>query len=170
MQKATETTPTDRVARIRRMVEEGVDDPDLFSPDFVNHAPWDIAVQRRENNSTATFDPYRVFSDLRVTVEEAAEEGNSVRVRWRMRGKWTGQLPFAPGIEPTGRDVDFTGTHFYRFAGDRIFEKDGEFDVKAAAKELLGGLSITCGSDDCLDVVQALSRSAIAPRGTTGRT
>ncbi len=160
MQNAGEQASPDRVARIRRMLEDGFADPDLFSPAFVNRAPWDLAVQRRVQNTVATFDPYSVFSDLRVSVEDTTEEDDVVVVHWRMRGRWTGPLPFAPGIAPTGREVDFTGTHVYRFAGDKIIEKDGEFDVKAAAQGLLGGLSITCGTDDCLDVVQALSRSA----------
>jgi len=152
------TTPTARIDRIRRLVEEGTDDPDLFSPDFVNRAPWDLATQRHTNNSTTAFRANRVFSDIQMTVEEAFEDGDTVVARWRLRGKWSGPLPFAPGIPPTGRPVEFTGTYFFRFVGDKLVEKDGEFDVKAAAKALLGGLNITCGSDDCVDVVQVLSR------------
>jgi predicted ester cyclase len=160
-----ETVPTsmDRVARIRRMLEEGSDEHDLFSPDFVNRAPWDLAVQRRENSPAAKFDAERVFSDLRMTVEKAEEVEDTVIIHWRMHGKWSGALPFAPGIPPTGKEVEFTGTHVYRFSGNQIVEKDGEFDVKAASKALLGGLNITCGSEDCVDVVQALSRSATVP-------
>jgi predicted ester cyclase len=151
-------TSTDRIDRIRKLVEEGICDPDLFAADFVNRAPWDVATQRYTNDATAAFQGSRVFTDMRVSVEEAFADGDTVVVRWRLRGKWSGPLPFAPSIPPTGRQVEFTGTYFYRFAGNKVVETDGEFDVKAASKALLGGLNITCGSDACVDVVQALSR------------
>jgi predicted ester cyclase len=147
-----------RVDRVRKLIEEGIDDPQLFSPDFVNRTPWDVATRRHTNDESAAFHADRVFSDLQMIVEEAAEDGDRVVVRWRLRGKWTGPLPFAPGIQPTGRPVEFTGTYIYRFIGDTIVEKDGEFDIKAASKALLAGVNITCGSDDCVDVVQSLSR------------
>jgi len=152
-----------RVARIRGMIEQGIEDPDLISPNFVSRAPWDVAVQQFTGNEDAKFDTDRVFSDFRMIVEEAFEDGDRVIVRWRMRGKWTGPLPFAPGIEPSGRDVEFTGSYNYRFIGDKIVEKDGEFDVKAASRALLGGMNITCGSDNCVDVVQVLSGSGSHP-------
>lgn len=147
-----------RVDRVRRLVEEGIADPQLFSPNFVNRTPWDLATRRHTNDEKAAFHANRVFSDMQMIVEEATEDGDTVVVRWRLRGKWSGPLPFAPGIQPTGRSVEFTGTYFYRFVGDMIVEKDGEFDVKAASKALLSGVNITCGSDDCVDVVQSLSR------------
>jgi predicted ester cyclase len=153
----TAPTPT-RAERIRRMIEEGTDDSPLFSPDFVNRTPWDLATRRHTNDEKAAFRADRVFSDMQMIVEEATEDGDTVVIRWRLRGKWTGPLPFAPGIPPTGRLVEFTGTYFYRFVGDMVVEKDGEFDVKAASKALLAGVNITCGSDDCVDVVQSLSR------------
>jgi predicted ester cyclase len=152
------SSTADRVARVRKLVEEGTDDPELFSPDFVNRAPWDLATQRHTNDHNAAFRADRVFSDIEMRVEDAFANGDKVVVRWRLRGKWSGPLPFAPGIPPTGRPVEFTGTYIYRFAGDKIVEKDGEFDLKAASKAILGGLNITCGSDDCVDVVQVLSR------------
>jgi predicted ester cyclase len=149
---------TDRVGRIRRLIEEGADDPDLFAPNFVNRAPWDLATQRHSNDTSAAFHVDQVFSNIQMYVEDAFEDDDRVVVRWRLRGTWSGPLPFAPGIPPSGRPVEFTGTYFYRFVDEKIVEKDGEFDVKAASKALLGGLNITCGSDDCVDVVQVLSR------------
>jgi predicted ester cyclase len=150
---------TARVERVRRLVESGIDDPDLFSPDFVNRAPWDLATQRHTNDAKAAFHASRVFSDIQMTVEQASEDGDTVVVRWKLHGTWSGPLPFAPSIPPTGLPVEFTGTYFYRFEGNKIVEKDGEFDIKAASKAILGGLNITCGSDDCVDVVQVLSRT-----------
>jgi len=149
---------TTRADRIRKLIEEGTDDSHLFSPDFVNRTPWDLATRRHTNDEKAGFHANRVFSDMQMIVEEATEDGDTVVARWRLRGKWTGPLPFAPGITPTGRPVEFTGTFFYRFVGDMVVEKDGEFDIKAASKALLAGVNITCGSDDCVDVVQSLSR------------
>jgi predicted ester cyclase len=157
---------TTRVDRVRKLIEEGIDDPQLFSPDFVNRTPWDLATRRHTNDESAAFHANRVFSDMQMIVEEAAEDGDRVVIRWRLRGKWTGPLPFAPGIPPTGRPVEFTGAYYYRFAGEMIVEKDGEFDIKAASKALLAGVNITCGSDDCVDVVQSLSRRP-APGGAS---
>jgi predicted ester cyclase len=146
----------DRVNRVRRMVE-GADDPDLFSPHFVNRAPWDIATQQHSSDQTAAFRADKVFSDLNITVDEGFAAGDTVVVRWTLRGNWSGPLPFAPTIPPTGNRVEFPGTYIFRFEGDKIVEKTGEFDIKVASKALLGGLNITCGSEECIDVVQVLS-------------
>jgi len=146
----------DRVDRVRRVVE-GAEDPDLFSPNFVNRAPWDIATQHHTGDQTAAFRADEVFSDLNISVNEAFAARDTVVVRWTLRGNWSGPLPFAPTIPPTGNRVEFPGTYIFRFEGDKIVEKTGEFDIKAASKSLLGGLNITCGSEECIDVVQVLS-------------
>jgi hypothetical protein len=49
-----------RVVRIRRMIQENKDDPDLLVPDFLDNAPWNVAVLRRRESAEATFDAGRV--------------------------------------------------------------------------------------------------------------
>ena len=149
--RAPQTAKLDRIARIRRMVKEGVEDRELFAPGFVSHAPWDVAAQLREKRASAELDYDRAFSDLRVTVDDAVEENDTVVVKWRARGKWTGQLPFIPGVQATGRTFEFSGTNIYRFVKGQIVEKHSQLDLIGAV-----GSRHACGSAECIEAVQSI--------------
>ena len=127
---------SDRVARIRRMLEEG-EDSDLFSPNFISNTPWQNAVKRGAlgKEKTGLF-AKRAFSDAKISVVDAIEEGNNVVVRWRLRGKWSQPIG---DVKPTGQPVDVTGINIYRFVGDKIVEEHGQFDSGSFASQAIGG-------------------------------
>ena len=121
-----------RLDRIRQMFE-GKADPSLFSPKYVSHAPWDRVIQhgaKGHEAGKAMFHAEKVFTDLKVSLEEAFEDADKVIVRWRQRGTWVHPIP-GINIKPTGKPMDLAGINIYHFAGDQIVEKFGEFDVGA---------------------------------------
>jgi predicted ester cyclase len=122
-----------RVDRVRKAFE-GESEPGLFSPNYVSHAPWDRLVQKRAKGATeagrAMFRAKKVFADCAVSMDDAAEDGDQVVVRWSLRGTWTHPMP-GIAIKPTGRTIQVAGISIYQFKGDQIVAKYGEFDVAA---------------------------------------
>jgi predicted ester cyclase len=155
MAKAKAQRSNDRVDRIRRALEEN-DEAELYSKDMVSTDALFQGVRRRAKNAAdadrSTFDIRKSFRNLKITVLEAVEDGDRVVVRWRARGKWTNALPFAPTVKPNGKTIDITGFNVYRFVGDKIVEKTGEFDVASAQSQL--GLNPAA----CVEMLQAISR------------
>lgn len=147
-----------RVARVRRAFE-GESDPGLFSPNYVSHAPWDRVVQRGAKGQTeagkAMFRAKKVFTDCQVSMDDAFEDGDKVVVRWRLRGTWTQPIPGIV-IKPTGRPIDLTGISIYRFKGDQIVEKFGEFDVGAFQAEACENVR----AEECKEALAAIGNRA----------
>ncbi|HEV7673713.1 MAG TPA: ester cyclase [Candidatus Angelobacter sp.] len=143
-----EHTPSEkkvtRIERIRRMIEDHVEEPGLHSPHFVSHAPVDIATKRHHKGpeAVAELNLRSVFSGVQLNVIKAVESGNDVIVRWRLRGKWTGALPFAPKLKPNGAAVDFTGINVYHFSGDQVVSKTSEVDVPTFMGQAMAGGAI----------------------------
>jgi predicted ester cyclase len=147
-----------RVERIRKMYA-GEEDPDLFSSRFLSHAPWDLAGHK--SKAAPRRDKFRapgVFSETKITIIKAVEKDNTVVVRWRMRGKWSGPLPFAPDLKPTGKAIDVTGTNTYTFDRDKIVKKTGDIDGFTLAKQMFGGSNISMRGDECVQMLEAVSR------------
>jgi predicted ester cyclase len=134
------------------MIEDNVEDPQLFSPRFVSRAPVDLATQRYLKGHAGTkLNLTSVFSDLRLSVVKAVEHGDEVIIDWRLRGKWTGALPFAPMLKPNGTPVDFTGTYVYHFVGDKIVSKTGLFDTPTLVKQMVVGGGLR--AEECEDAI-----------------
>ncbi|MGA7733634.1 MAG: ester cyclase [Chloroflexia bacterium] len=160
MAKVNREVPMDRVSRIRRRIEEG-GELDLFSPNYVSHEPWHLAARRLKKSpagkptierENVMLRPDSVFSDFRLRVEDAVEQGEEVVVRWRMRGKWS--KPFL-GLKPSNKVVDITGINIYRFIGDKVVESTGEFDLGSiAAQALAAGAT----AESCQAAMNMLSR------------
>jgi|SRR5271170_3006074 len=155
----------DRVSSIRRMIEEG-ERADLFSPYVVSKKPWDLAARREAKAAGratgAKFDPKSRFSDLKISVLDAVEQGDQVIIRWRLRGKWTSSFM---GLRPSGREVDITGVNTYRFVGDKIVETDGEFDAPTFMLQARGPIS----AEECVRAMVEFSRPPeveVSPIGT----
>ncbi|HYP40627.1 MAG TPA: ester cyclase [Chloroflexia bacterium] len=131
----------DRLARLRRNIEEGGEN-DLFSRNYVNNAPWH--QEKLDTNS--------VFSDARISVEDMVDGGDKVVVRWRLRGTWS--KPFR-SIKPTNKPIDVTGINIYRFVGDKIVESTGEFDLAG-----LAGQALDAGAteEQCSEAMQVLTK------------
>jgi predicted ester cyclase len=155
----------DRVALVRRLFEEPeAASEEMFSKDYVSHAPWDLATersawdkpkQRQREGARMLLNHREVFTDVEVTPEDIAEDGDNVILRWRLRGTWTEPLPYAE-IKPNGEPVDFTGVRIYRFDGSQAVEGWGEIDTVTVAEQMLGGRGIACGSAECRSALDGI--------------
>jgi predicted ester cyclase len=128
-----------RAAVLGRMLEqEGGISKTLYAPDAVSHKAWSVAAtperirgDQRDavDERVGAFNLAKLFSDVRVSVEDAFEGDDRVALRWRMRGIHSGDFACACGaVEATGRPVEFSGINIYRFCEDRIVESWGEVD------------------------------------------
>jgi hypothetical protein len=143
----------DRVSRIRRMLEEN-EQSDLYSPNAVSRKPWDLAVKRQAETAAAadkaSFNPARAFRDMKISVEDAIEQGDKVVIRWRLRGTWVGAVG---DIKATGRD--------------KIVEEDGEMDWASFAQQAFGGSSASSAlAQACSNSFDLVSRPPEKFRGS----
>jgi predicted ester cyclase len=124
-------TTTETTARrvLQRMFDEGFatgDDTivdELCSADLVEHQ-FGLAgrgAEAVEHVKAAIRDVYRMAPDLRFTIEDAVESGDTIWVRVRGRGTATGPF-FGP---PSGRPLDFTVIDVARVVDGRIVEHWG---------------------------------------------
>jgi predicted ester cyclase len=128
-----------RAAVLSRMLEQngGVNER-LYARDAISHKAWSVAatperIRGKERDAVeeraGSFDLSKLFSDVKVSVEDAFENDDKVALRWRMRGIHSGDFACACGaVEATGRPVEFSGINIYRFEDDRIVESWGEVD------------------------------------------
>jgi predicted ester cyclase len=116
-------------AVMQRIFEEGFAAGDgsvaaeLCSPDMVDHQFGTAgrgadAIARVQD---AMRDVHGAFPDIRFTIEDAVESGDTIWVRVRGRGTATGPY-FGP---PSGRPVDFTVIDVCRVVDGRIAEHWG---------------------------------------------
>jgi predicted ester cyclase len=124
-------TTTETTARrvLQRMFDEGFatgDDTivdELCSADLVEHQ-FGLAgrgAEAVEHVKAAIRDVHRMAPDLRFTIEDAVESGDTIWVRVRGRGTATGPF-FGP---PSGRPLDFTVIDVARVVDGRIVEHWG---------------------------------------------
>ena len=124
-------TPTETTARrvLQRMFDEGFatgDDTivdELCSADLVEHQ-FGLAgrgAEAVEHVKAAVRDVHRMAPDLRFTIEDTVESGDTIWVRVRGRGTATGPF-FGP---PSGRPLDFTVIDVARVVDGRIVEHWG---------------------------------------------
>jgi hypothetical protein len=131
---------TDRIAQLRQSYQ-GKGNAALAASTFVSHAPWDVAVQHAQGKATAEFDIKKVFSDIDLLIEDVFEKGDLVLVKWRLRGTWSGAVPFAPKAKPSGDRIELSGTDIYRYSGSQIVDKHSQLDLAASARGLACAVS-----------------------------
>jgi steroid delta-isomerase-like uncharacterized protein len=104
---------------------------EIVEPDVVIHSPFQAtgAQVLRELFSRV----HRVFPDLRVTVEDMIEEGDTVVGRHTVTGTHQGEYM---GLPPTGKSVTYNEIIIFRFASGRIAETWGVVDVFSQMKQL----------------------------------
>src|SRR6201994_632594 len=92
--------------------------PELLDAQFGTAGRGADAIARVKD---AMRDVHRAFPDIKFTIEDAVESGDTIWVRVRGQGTATGPY-FGP---PSGRPVDFTVIDVCRVAGGRIVEHWG---------------------------------------------
>ena len=122
---------SDLLLLARRYIDEvwNAHDPaalDAFVADtYVEHNSIPGTPPGREGLRAAVEMTVRAFPDVHVTIELELLSGNWVAQHRRGRGTHLGELM---GVAPTGRIVEWPGTHLMRFESDRIVEHYGVVD------------------------------------------
>ncbi|MEU6841691.1 flavin reductase [Streptomyces sp. NPDC046716] len=142
---------TDRSARLQAAWDaawnHGVVDAlnDLLSPAYLRRRGPAGTEQDRAEFKASISAVREAFPDLRTEIEDLAEDGDRVAVRWHSTGRHTGTFL---GVPPTGRTVEVSGATFARFDGDTVTEEWVTFD----SRQLLESLGIiTTGHAAAID-------------------
>jgi serine phosphatase RsbU (regulator of sigma subunit)/predicted ester cyclase len=102
---------------------------ELLAPDFVNHNPLPGQDPGREGYMRTAAEKHAAFSDIRHTIEYQTTDGDDMVItrhtthRIHDRGA-------SLGIEPTGREWNFTHIDIHRISGDKVVE---EWSAKSAS-------------------------------------
>jgi steroid delta-isomerase-like uncharacterized protein len=73
------------------------------------------------------------FPDTHFTVEDEIAEGDTVVIRWSVRGTHKGELL---GVPPTGKQVTVSGITITLFANGKSVETWAEFDALGMLQQL----------------------------------
>jgi predicted ester cyclase len=76
---------------------------------------------------------YAAFPDGTHTIDEVLEVGDRVVLRGSFSGTHAGEFM---GVPPTGKAMSVTFMNFDRFAGDKLIEHRGEFDMAGLMQQL----------------------------------
>lgn len=76
---------------------------------------------------------HKAFPEARFTIEDAIAEGDTVVLRWSVRGVHTGALM---GIPPTGKEVIVTGITITLLSNGKSVESWGEFDALGMLQQI----------------------------------
>ncbi len=126
-------------ALVRREYEQGVNKKDFdvrdgaLASNYLGHFPGVPPIQGIEAFRQFTSGFFTAFPDLQTTIEDLIAEGDKVAVRQTWRGTHTGNFL---GIPPTGKQVVFTSTEFYRVAGGKLAEEWVELDMLGLRQQL----------------------------------
>ena len=96
---------------------------EVFAEDVVDHGAIPGQPPGREGHKYQLNLFRSAFPDLHVTTEDIVVEGDRVVSRWTARGTHQGQLM---GIDPTGKEVTFTGIDVLRIAEGKVVERWAE--------------------------------------------
>lgn len=135
--------PTGLGEQSRRLIEESFSEgrfdlvDQLVSPDATNHDPAQpprLQGLRGPEGQRRIVEMYRAaFPDVRLTVDEVVEAGDTVALRWHAEGTHRGELE---GLAPTGVRVTVTGMSFDRWRDGKLVETWTEWDNLGLARQL----------------------------------
>lgn len=107
--------------------------PEYVAPEFVDHRyPGQDGIA-----GTQKFLGYvhAAFPDVHFKAEDIVAENDRVVVRFGIVGTHKGEFQ---GIQPTGRQVRWSGINIARFANGKIVELWGEADLLGLMRQLRG--------------------------------
>jgi steroid delta-isomerase-like uncharacterized protein len=107
---------------------------ELVAPDVVDHNPVAPNLPPGLQGFRAVFMTFlSAFPDLHMTVEDMISDGDKVVVRWTASGSQQGPLM---GIPPTSKTIHVSGIEIYRFAGGKIADHWGNFDMLGLLQQI----------------------------------
>ena len=138
---------TDLKAAARTMLDRPWNHGDLdaldevLAPEYVAQTPF--GEVRGPEGVKAIITEFRAtFPDVSMTIDGQWAEGDTVVSRWTAKGTQQGPLR---GIEPTGKQVTFSGVLILRFEGDRAVEAWQHFD-RLTMLEQIGAVPTPAGA------------------------
>jgi predicted ester cyclase len=127
---STSTTRSEAYVVMQRMLDEGFSTgngaivDELCSPDLVEHQfglAGGTPGEALQHVKDAMRDVHGAVPDIRFTIEDSAESGDTIWIRARIQGTATG--PFFG--KPSGRPIDISVIDVARVVGGRIVEHWG---------------------------------------------
>ncbi len=107
---------------------------ELLTPDYRDH---DIVKEEETVVGVAAMKEdvsgWRDAFDFRFALDSELAEGDQVCVRWTWTGVHQGDFM---GLQPTGQEVEMTGTTIWRFDGGRICEGWWTYDLLGLLRQL----------------------------------
>jgi steroid delta-isomerase-like uncharacterized protein/deazaflavin-dependent oxidoreductase (nitroreductase family) len=129
----------DNKTLVHRFYDEGVHNPALFdellAPTYVLHLPGSPTISGIEQAKQLMVAYTSAFPDLQLSTEDMVAEGDMVAIRNTWRGTHQGTFQ---GLPPTGKQVMFTGSDFFRFVDGKIAEQWADLDALGLMQQLGG--------------------------------
>ena len=127
------------LATVRRAIEEAINKgnlsviDELVASQYVYHEPGVGDLQGPDGLKQLITGYRNAFPDLRLTIEDQIDGGNTVVTRWTATGTHQGELL---GIPATGRRVSVTGIIIARMEGGKIAEEWENYDALGMLQQL----------------------------------
>jgi steroid delta-isomerase-like uncharacterized protein len=129
-QSASNASPEQRSERVRleqqkmlvrRWIEEGFNRRNLSVVDEIFAEAFVVNGQQigREGLRKSMSRHLAGFPDLHVTITDMVAEGEQVAIWYTVKGTHRGEFD---GVQPTGRQVSWTGVDLFRIGGGRVVE------------------------------------------------
>lgn len=106
---------------------------DLFTPDFVDHAPWPGHSRDAAGFAAGLGEMVAAFPDLRVEVQQTVAQGDMLTARFTLSGSHLGPFMGAPA---SGKTFNVEAIDILRMQDGRIAEHWGVIDAAAMAEQL----------------------------------
>jgi steroid delta-isomerase-like uncharacterized protein len=137
---ATAKTEVLSPVRIARHIFEDVlnqRDADALRPfwaqDLVEELP--MGTYRGPDEMARYFaETFAALPDFHIEPEEVIGEDDTVFVKWRMTGTFSGRQ--WQGIEPTGHRIELLGIDCFTFRGEQIVHNEVAFDQMSFARQI----------------------------------
>ena len=128
---------------VRRMYEEAWNQgkmeviDEICAPDYLGMGPYGDE-RGPESVKRGVANRRSAFPDVHVTIEDVFAAGDKVVARLSFRGTHKGEFQ---GIQPTGREVTWSGIWIYRVADGRFIERWHNYDMLGLLQQL-GAITI----------------------------
>ena len=98
---------------------------ELYDPDYIYHGPGGQELRGRDGIRGLWEAFLTAFPDLTASVDEAISEGNSVALRWAVRGTHTGEFL---GIPASNKPITLPITEVFRVENGILVEAWDQYD------------------------------------------
>ena len=117
----------------------------VFASDYVGHTPH-REIHGSEGLKVFVRQMHEAFPDFSLTYDPVVASEDHVAVMVTVRGTHEGSFG---GVEPTGKEVEFTGTIISRVEGGKVIEEWRYIDTIG----LLEQLGVEFGSDEAEQIM-----------------